>query len=177
VLDGTTPTLARAVGASRTLHDAPEAVIQRAIALFDTRAAVVPAAVAVQRRPGLVQRLAALVFDSTGTSALAFGRRSGGGSMRQLLYSVEGRDVDLRIAADEAGTAYVLSGQVLGPDSAGVVVIEPDQGGDANAVALTELGEFRLPPVQPGRYRLTLELADQAIVFPPLQVPHPGVGA
>lgn len=166
--------LAGALSASRVLHDAPEAVIERAIALFAPR----PAAVgSVQRRPGLVRRLASLAFDSGSQPALAFGQRSDAGSVRQLLFSLEGRDIDLRIAPDESGAAFALSGQVLGPDSAGVVVIEPDHGGDADAVALSDLGEFRLRPVRPGTYRLTLELADQAIELPPVHVPQPATGS
>ena len=43
---------------------------------------------------------------------------------------------------------------------------------------ITEPGlYFRLPLVQPGTYRLTLELADQAIELPPVQVPQPLAGA
>jgi hypothetical protein len=165
--------LADALAASRVLHDAPEAAIERAIALFAPRAA----AASTLRRPGLLRRLATLAFDSGSQPALAFGQRSEAGGVRQLLFSLEGRDIDLRIAPDESGAAFALSGQVLGPDSAGVVVIEPDQGGDADAVTLSELGEFRLRPVGPGTYRLTLELADQAIELPPVQVPQPGPGA
>lgn len=162
--------LAGALSASRVLHDAPEAAIERAIALFASRA--MAAGAPVQRRPGLVRRLASLAFDSGSQPALAFGQRSDAAGVRQLLFSIEGRDIDLRIVADESGAAFALSGQVLGPDSAGVVVIEPDHGGDTDAAALSDLGEFRLRPVRPGTYRLTLELADQAIELPPVQVPQ-----
>lgn len=161
--------LARELAASRTLLDAPEALIQRAIALFEPRAVAAPA------RPGLLRRLAELRFDSAGASPLAFGMRASGGTVRQLLYSLEGRDIDLRIEPDAEAAhdeRYALSGQILGPFSAGVVVIEPEAGGDGAAAALNDLGEFRLPAVAPGSYRVTLELADMAIDLPLLRVPQ-----
>ena len=37
---------------------------------------------------------------------------------------------------------------------------------DAASAALNEFGEFRLPPLPAGRWRLTLELSHQAIELP-----------
>jgi hypothetical protein len=161
--------LERGLAASRALFDAPEALIERAIALFEPHAATAGA----QR--GLLRRLAELRFDSAGASPLAFGMRASGGAVRQLLYSLEGRDIDLRIEPDaQTGQdeRYALSGQILGPFSVGVVVIEPEAGGDSAAAALNDLGEFRLPAVAPGSYRVTLELSDMAIDLPLLRVPQ-----
>lgn len=146
---------------SRRLADAPEHVIQRALSVWRPRPA---------EAPGLLRRLlAVLSFDSSSASPLAFGMRGSAGPVRQLLYSVEGRDVDLRITADEEAT-YSLSGQVLGPDAAGMVVIEAQPGGERAATMLSDLGEFVLPPVGAGAYRVSLELADLVIELPALEL-------
>jgi hypothetical protein len=159
--------LERLLHDSRALIDAPEHVIQRGLAVFTASRQ------SRQRGPGWLGRLAAvLTFDSGTASPLAFGMRSSGGSVRQLLYSVEGRDIDLRIAPAQAAQTFALSGQVLGPDTLGVVVIEPEGGGERIEVVLSELGEFQLPPVAPGTYKLTLELTDMAIDLPMVSIPH-----
>lgn len=157
--------LARALHDSRELHEAPEALLQRTVALFEPRAR------AAGPRRSLLTRLAELRFDSGGADELAFGVRAHGGDVRQFLYTLDGRDIDLRVEPAEGAAGWLLSGQVMGPDSAGVVVLEPEHGDVAAAVTLDELGEFRLPAVADGLYRLMLELADQVIVLPPLQLP------
>jgi hypothetical protein len=151
---------------SRQLRDAPEHVIQRALGVWSARAQT-------PEEPGLLRRLmAALSFDSGGASPLAFGMRSTGATMRQLLYTVEGRDVDLRVASGAQPHTYLLSGQVLGPDSSGTVTLETQAGGARVQVVLSELGEFQLPAVPAGTYRLTLDLADIGIDLPLLQIPQ-----
>ncbi len=178
----TTPTsdfdddaLAQALRASRRLVDAPEALIQRSIGLFQPSRQ--PAG-----RPLLPRLVAALRFDSGSASPLAFGMRSSGGAIRQLLYSLDSCDVDLRVASAEAAPGcFVLTGQLLGPDSQGVVVAErgePDMpAAEPARAALNDLGEFRLPPLPAGAWRLTLELADHSIELPPLRLAEePGIG-
>ncbi len=160
--------LADALRASRRMHDAPEALVLRAIALFDARAG------AAAPSPSVLQRLAAVLrFDSAGLSPLAFGRRSAGTSLRQLVYTVQGHDVDLRVADAGAAGSFTLSGQVLGRESLGIVRLLDEAGQQVQAVALSELGEFRLAPVAPGTYRMTLELSGIAIDLPPVQLPLP----
>lgn len=160
-------TLVRLLRASTRLEDAPAAAVDRAIALFGTRAAAAPKA------PGLLQRvLATLTFDSGSASPLAFGMRSSGGAVRQLLFSVDGRDIDLRIAPHDQDASFALTGQVLGPDSNGTVILEGQDGSPRASAPLSDLGEFRLPPVVAGTYRLTLELPDLAIDLPPVQIPQ-----
>jgi hypothetical protein len=167
--------LGRALHASRALADAPEALVLQAIALFDglrTAPRRVP-------RAGLPRLLAALQFDSGAASPLAFGRRSASAEQRQLLYTLEGCDVDLRIAsADTSAGPFEVSGQLLGPDSQGVVFAQALGADDTEpaSAALNEFGEFRLPPLPAGRWRLTLELSHQAIELPALELP-PGVAA
>lgn len=165
--------LAQALRASRGLEDAPEAWVLRAIDLFQAVAPRAP-------RAGLPRLLAALRFDSLGASPLAFGRRSTATEQRQLLYTLGDCDVDLRVAAAEGrDDRFVVSGQLLGPDCQGVVFAQAaaaaagDSAGDAQlaSAVLNEFGEFRLPPLAAGKWRLTLELADRAIELPPLALP------
>jgi hypothetical protein len=158
--------LARELRASRQLHDAPEAVIQRAIHVFAARAQA-PAA------PGLLRRLVAtLTFDSAGLAPLAAGLRAETAPTRQLLFSADGRDVDLRIATTDDGRRYVVSGQVLGPDEAGVAVLSAAEG--ELTVAWNELSEFHFDAVGPGACQLTLRAGDWEILLPPLHLGQGG---
>jgi hypothetical protein len=157
-------TLANALRASRRLEDAPEALIQRAIHLYTVQAAPVTAA-----SPGLLQRLVAAVsFDSAAASALALGLRSSAAQTRQLLYTAEGRDVDLRVAASVDGRVFVISGQVLGPDEAGVAVLV--SAGQELSATWNELSEFSFAPIGPGPCALTLRAAGWVLELPPLVV-------
>ncbi len=150
--------------AGRQLEDAPEAVIQRVTAIWQRPARAAAA-------PGLLPRLiAALGFDSSTTSATALGVRTTGPTTRQLLYTVEGHGIDLRIGA--AGSQWAFSGQVLGPDSYGSAVLADVKGQLAGEAPLDELGEFRLPAVAAGHYTLTLRLRSIEIVLPPIDVPQ-----
>lgn len=160
--------VARAV---RELPDAPEALQRSAIGLF-------PAAGALGTLKALAQAVvtqisAVLTFDSWAAPALAAGMRSGRSPTRHLLYSAQGRDIDLRIAP-EAG-AYALAGQILGPDETGRVELADVAAADAppRVVPLDALGEFRLEGVPRGAYRLTLHLGSDSIVLPPLEMGEP----
>jgi hypothetical protein len=168
--------LARALQRSRLLHDAPDALIERAIALFDTRAtAQVAAPVAPGGPASALRRLvAALTFDSAGAAPLAFGRRGRGQPVRQLLYSVEGRDIDLRLmpAPPPAGARWRLAGQVLGPDRQGRV--ELVQGDLRREAAWDELGEFAFDDLGPEACTLRLEGEDWSTELPAVEPGAPG---
>jgi hypothetical protein len=156
---------------SRGLEDAPEALIRRTIAAMQA----LPAAQA-QSAPGgtLLQRIvAALTFDSGQAPTLAFGMRSGDGATRQLLFAAQGHDVDLRVAAAAPGSGdwWLISGQVLGPQTDGEVALTDDGGTPIAQGPLNELGEFRLPAVARGRYTVNLRLGRLEVVLPGLQVP------
>jgi hypothetical protein len=129
---------------------------------------------AVAEPSALRRLLALLTFDSAGASPLAFGMRSAGGTVRQMLFSAEGHDIDLRIqaAGDAAPALWGFSGQVLGPQAQGLVSITDAQGQAAGASALDDLGEFRLPAVASGQYTLTLSLGEHEIVLPSIDVPQ-----
>jgi len=156
--------LEAALKASRTLVDAPEHVIQRAIDVFAARATS-PAS----RPAGLRQRLTALLsFDSAGLTPAAAGMRSAGGGTRQMLFSAEGRDIDLRIGPSSSA-GWMLSGQILGPDESGTVEL---RCGDFRAeAAWNDLSEFRFEGVPEGACRLTLRSVDWELELPDVQIP------
>lgn len=142
----------------------------RAAALPDAPRAAVAAAIALwQQRPvsPLRRILALLTFDSAATPHLALGVRSAGPSaVRHLLFSAEGRDVDLRIHGE--GSAFVLQGQILGPDDSGTIVLA-GAGADRSA-ALDDLGAFRFDALPAGDYALALRTAQEQIDLPPIAV-------
>jgi hypothetical protein len=109
--------------------------------------------------------LAVLRFDSA-QSPLALGQRAGPAPARQLLFSAGAHDLDLRLTP--AGEAWVVTGQVLGPDTAGRAELR----GAANVVqaVLSDLSEFALPAVPAGRYALVLHLADAEVEVADLPV-------
>jgi hypothetical protein len=159
--------LADALRASRVMHDAPDALIERAIGLWTPRAAV-----ATATPPSALRRLlATLRFDSAGAAPLAFGLRSAGGAgeVRQLLFSLDGRDVDLRIAPSGEPGRFRLSGQVLGPDAAGSVAF--DCAGAHGETAWNELAEFGFDGVPAGDCRLVLRAADWEAELPAIALP------
>jgi hypothetical protein len=151
-----------------TLPDAPADWVQRAVAAWQPPLGARLAEAAQGLRE---QVLALLRFDSWAAAPLAAGLRSTGTSAtRQLVFSAAGRDVDLRIAPAE-GTLFTVSGQVLGPDEAGNVTLRSEAGtAGPREVALDAFGEFQLPGVEPGRYRLSLLLAAQELVLPPFDI-------
>lgn len=161
--------------ARRELPSAPLAWQQSAMALFKAQQAspLKDAAVALGR---LVQ--AVLTFDSWGAPTLAGGMRSLRSPTRHLLYSAEGRDIDLRIqpqAGADTGR-FRLTGQILGPDETGRIELAALEGSSAPAGhqgALDALGEFQIEGVPAGLYRLTLHVGDAPIVVQPLEVGVP----
>jgi hypothetical protein len=147
--------LAAALARSRLLVDAPDALIQRTIGIFEAR------------RPTPRRLAAVLRFDSLGLAPQAAGVRSGGDGTRQLLFSAEGRDVDLRIAPD--GDRWRISGQVLGPDAQGRARLESDSL--QLEVDWNELSEFGFESVPPGTVVLTLHGEGWEMVLPALKIP------
>jgi hypothetical protein len=117
--------------------------------------------------------VAALRVDGWATPPTAQALRSVRPATRQLLYSAEGRDIDLRIVPGPE--AFVLTGQVLGPDETGLIELRRHDGAGAAPLQaeLDALGEFRLAGVEPGRYRLMLHAGDTTIEVPELDVGMP----
>lgn len=140
-----------------TSIDAPRDVLVYAKNIFqNTRVAA----------PTLVRRIvAALSFDSF-TSAPAFGTRSRQTETRQLLFSAQGNDIDVRVSPQSEG--WAISGQVLGAPIAAIkdaaVLL---QGASLSETAeLNDLSEFSFPPVPPGSYKLNLRLGDVEVELP-----------
>ena len=152
--------------AVQALPDAPLALQRRAIGLWPAQAAVGLAGLA---RAALNQIAAVLSFDSWATPGLAQGMRSMRSPTRQLLYSAQGRDIDLRIAP--SGDGFALAGQVLGPDDSGAIALH--RRGVVHEAQLDGLGEFRFDGVAPGDYQLTLRLGADEIVLPTVEVGEP----
>ncbi len=164
--------IAQRLQKSRRLEDAPEHVIQRVLDLWQKPRRA-------EAGGGLMRRIrAVLSFDSGAASPVAFGMRSSGGTTRQMLFSAEGHDVDLRISPaasdnnDPTHAGWQLSGQVLGPDCSGIVVLTNTDDGAMGESSLDELGEFRLPVIRSGSYSLTLRLTDLEVELSTIDVPH-----
>ncbi len=162
--------VALAARAVRELPDPPPALQRLALGAW-----VAPPPGLQARAEALWREVrAVLSFDSWAAAPVAAGMRSLRGSTRHLLFSAEGRDVDLRVSPGDQ--AYTLMGQVLGPDAGGTV--ELTSADDAlQAVTLDDLGEFRVAGLAPGVYRLTLLLGSDRVVLPPFQVGEPTGGA
>jgi hypothetical protein len=161
----------RLVGrAVRELPDAPPALVQAAIGLWP---AAGPAAVLSSLAKAVVAQVqAVLTFDSWAVPTAAAGMRSLRSPTRHLLFSAQGRDIDLRISP-EAG-AFVLAGQILGPDESGSVQLDTAEPGAAPLTAeLDGLGEFRIGGIPRGSYVMTLLLGGDRIVLPPVDVGEP----
>jgi hypothetical protein len=159
--------LEQALGGSRRHEDAPEHVVQRAIGLWQPKAAA-------SGVPGLLQRvLGVLNFDSGESSPLALGLRSTESS-RQMLFTCGEHDLDLRWTLQADG--WQLRGQVLGPGSVGGRAELADPAGQMppRRAALSELAEFEFEPVSAGRWQLRLQLdGNLSIELPPIDVGSP----
>jgi len=160
------------VQAAVALPDAPPALVRSAVALFrDAQPSPLIAAA-----ENVLQRIrAVLTFDSWAVAPAAHGLRSmpAQSPTRHMLFSAQGRDIDLRIVS--AADSYVLAGQILGPDDRGTVELSVDTYSDQAAlstrkVALDELGGFLMNDVRAGTYWMTLRLGCDAVELPPIDV-------
>jgi anti-sigma factor RsiW len=133
-----------------TSEEPPDQAIARAVHLFRSRTPV------AARQPSVRQRLIAVLRFDSAQQPLAFGMRTGQAGPRQLVFSAEGRHVDLRVMP--VGDTWVLAGQVLGAGAGGEAKLQGPYG-----TARTELNaqcEFTMPGVKTGTYTLTLGLPD-----------------
>ena len=170
------------------LPDVPAALQRAALQLLPVAGAKPGAGLVAQAGALLAQArhlVAVLAFDSWAQPMLAHGMRSVRAPTRHLLFSAEGRDVDLRVIPNAA--SYSIAGQILGPDDAGSIELVADlvadleadlaadraRSGAALTAQLDALGEFRIDSVPPGRYVMTLRLAAGDIVLPAVNVGEP----
>ena len=112
--------------------------------------------------PSLASRVvAALSFDSL-TAAPAFGLRSQ--ASRQLLYSTETADIELRVSPENE-----IAGQILGATCEyGEVNLEGD---DFSATArLNDVCEFFFGSVPAGTYKISVHLPGLLVDIPQLEL-------
>lgn len=138
-------------------QDAPRDLVAFAVNLFKSR----------QHEKSIVRRLIAILsFDSL-TTTPAFGVRSANISSRQLLYSAEDSEIDLRVSQQD--NSWIVSGQVLG--HACVQGQAEIIGDDVSLTAgLNDLCEFRFPGVPAGEYTLNLRFPDIVLEVPRLEL-------
>ncbi len=152
------------------LPDAPPRLVRAALDLWPAPSVATVASVA---QAALRLVTAVLSFDSWAHPPTAMGLRAVASETRHLLFSAMGRDIDLRISP--AANHFALTGQILGPDEAGVVElatpsVDGNKPADVRVASLDALGEFRLDGVRGGTYRLTLRVGDDEIVLPMIEV-------
>jgi len=140
---------------SDTSTDAPRDLVQSAINIFSP-----------ETQPSLRHIIATLTFDSRVAGA-AHGIRSLRSTSRQLLYSAQETDLDLRITVQN--DECVVAGQVIRDGCAGGRV---EISGDAASAAATlnELCEFTLPAIPLGNYSLRVRMPDVQIEIPELEL-------
>ena len=144
---------------SDTAEDAPAELIRDAKRVFRKQV--------VAHGPTLLQVIvASLTFDSL-TNAPAFGLRSQTTAGRQLIYSTETADIDVRVSPEN--DQWQIAGQLLGEDCPGGDV--ELEGDDFSASAeLNELCEFSFGSVPAGAYKISIRTSDQLIQTPRLEL-------
>jgi len=144
---------------SDTDEDAPRDVIADAVGLFRRRSQ--------PDTPSLLRRIIGILsFDSL-TPAMAFGVRSGQSRSRQLIYSAEENDIDLRMTLQDE--KWIIAGQVLSPRCVGGRV-EIDGPQVSLTAQLNDLCEFTIEPLPPGKYLLRVKLTDMEVEIPQLEL-------
>ena len=135
--------------------DAPRDVLTSAINIFSR-----------EKRLPLRRIVALLIFDSRNAGP-AFGVRSLPAASRQMLYSAEEIDLELRITVQN--DECILAGQVIGEGCVeGHVEISGVAG--KSTTTLNEVCEFTLPPIPAGNYSLTVRMLDREIEIPELEL-------
>jgi hypothetical protein len=158
------------------------ALVQRAIAMPDAPQQLVLDALELWRlhrpptRHPLRQRwVAVLGFDSWAATPIAAGMRALPSEARQMLFSADRFEVDLRIAP--LAGRFAVSGQLFGPAADGSVELAAlDRGGresSRHSVTLDPSSEFRIDSVSRGTYLVTVRLGGCEIVLPPIDVGLP----
>ncbi|MDX2034579.1 MAG: hypothetical protein SF339_28145 [Blastocatellia bacterium] len=144
-------------------EDAPASLVAGATRLFDGRRAAA--------EPSMWRRLqAALQFDSLRMTP-AMGLRAGAEASRQMMFTAEDLDLDLRFTRVDQG--WVVAGQLLGDGERGYVLMESLDGVEPGEwrAELNELLEFVFLPVPAGKYSLKVRLDGVEMVVPEI---HPG---
>lgn len=140
---------------SDSTNDAPRDVLTSAINIFS------------REKPSPLRRIVALLSFDSRSAGPAFGVRSIPAASRQMVYSAEDTDLELRITVQNG--ECILAGQVIGEGCAqGHVEISGVAG--RSEATLNEVCEFTLPPLPVGNYSLTVKLLDLQIEIPELEL-------
>ena len=140
---------------SDTAQDAPRDLLQSAINIFSP----------VRQTP-LRRIIAILTFDSR-VAGPAYGIRSLRSTSRQLLYSAQETDLDLRVTVQN--DECIVAGQVIRADCVSGQVEISGAAGSATA-SLNEVCEFTLPAIPLGNYALRIKMPDVQIEIPELEL-------
>ena len=140
---------------SDTSRDAPRDLLQSAINIFSP-----------ERHTPLRHIIAILTFDSRHAGP-AYGIRSLRSVSRQLLYSAQETDLDLRITVQN--DECIVAGQIIRADCVGGQVEISGAAGSATA-SLNEICEFTLPAIPLGYYSLRVNMPDVQIEIPELEL-------
>ena len=140
---------------SDSTNDAPRDVLSSAINIFSQ-----------EKRSPLRRIVAILTFDSRSAGPV-FGVRSLPTASRQMLYSAEESDLELRITVQN--DECILAGQVIGEGWAGGHVEILGVAGKSETT-LNDVCEFKLPPIPVGNYSLTVRMLDRQIEIPELEL-------
>jgi hypothetical protein len=117
--------------------------------------------------PSPLRRVVAILTFDSRSAGPAFGTRSLHKTSRQLLYSAQETDLDLRITVQN--DECVVAGQIIRDGCAGGIVEISGATGTSQA-SLNELCEFTLPAVPVGNYSLTVRMLDVEIEIPELEL-------
>jgi len=138
-----------------TSKDAPRDLLYSAINIFSP-----------QKQSPLRHIIAILTFDSR-LAGPAYGIRSVRSASRQLLYSAQETDLDLRVTVQN--DECIIAGQVIRGDCvSGLVEISGDAG--SATASLNEVCEFTLPAIPLGNYSLRVKMPDVQIEIPELEL-------
>jgi hypothetical protein len=151
--------LRQTIGLMRTdtTDDTPVRLVQNARNVFRSRVA--------SGVPSFVKRVvAALDFDSL-TMAPAFGLRSQAGGDRQLIYSTETADIEVRVSPENE-----VEGQILGATNCENRDVNLEGASFSASAKLNELCEFSFGFVPAGTYKLTVHLPDLLVETPQLEL-------
>jgi hypothetical protein len=157
--------IGEALRAESAQLDAPEHVIQRAFTIWQPKATA--------KTESIVSKILAVIkFDSAQQSPMALGVRSIGYATRQIIFSADMRDIDLRIAAkniNQSAKAWAVSGQILGPDEGGSVTLAGT--GREWTTSIDEMGEFHFDDLPDGDYRLSAHFEGAEVALPSFRIP------
>lgn len=139
-----------------TAADPPRDVLLSAINIF------------VPKKAKSVPRIVALLIFDSRSAGPAFGLRSVNTTSRQLLYSAQEMNLDLRITVQNE--ECVVAGQLIRGETCTGGVVEISNATGTLETPLNELCEFTLSAIPLGTYSLRVRMLDVEIEIPELEL-------